>query len=252
VLFDPESCTSKEKRALRSAIKKNILSATAVLVSAAATTVPAAGAFIQPKLVIQSLSTKPQFAQYASQDLLLRTDQYGSIYLYVEQEEGTILAILDVTDPDHMKLTTSVPIEGHGAYDFVHPIGGSTELVAFRDGSGTAIIDFRKAKKPQMSVVHSVSDRAIEQLGTAGYLSSSIPQVHTVAIQPRDVQLLETGRRPRVLATLNGVTRQINRFETGTIFLLAKGKVIVIRRLDAERQYTMDQEIDRHLHYPQS
>jgi hypothetical protein len=119
----------KGKRALRSAIK------TAVLVNTVALTLPAAAAFIQPKLMLQSLSTKPQFTQYTSQDLLLRTDEHGSMYLYVEQKEGAVLAIFDVTDPDHMKLTASVPIEGHGPYDFVQPIGGSAKLLAFRDGS---------------------------------------------------------------------------------------------------------------------
>jgi hypothetical protein len=231
---------------MRSEIK-NILVATAVLVSAAATTLPAAAAFFQPKLMVQSLSTNLEFAQNGSQDLLLRADDHGSTYLYVEQKQGAILAIFDVTDPDHMKLTTSVATEGHGAYDFVNPIGGSAELVAFRDGSGTAIIDFRKPKRPRISAVSAVTDQATEPLGTVGYLSSTIPQLHTVAIQSRDVQLIETGRRPRVLTTLKGVTRQVNRPETGTIFLLAKGKVTVIRQRDAERQYTMDQEINKHL-----
>jgi hypothetical protein len=217
------------------------------LVTATAATLPAAAAFIQPQLMVQSLSTKPQFVRYPSQDLLLRSDNQGSVYLYVEQEEGAVLTVFDVTDPGHMKLLTSVSTEGHGPYDFVSPMGGSTELVAFRDGSGTAILDLRKARKPQMSAVRSAAAQVIEPLGSVGYLSSSIPQAQTVRIQSRNVQLIATGRRPRVLATLNGVTRELDRPETGTIFLLAKGRVTVIRRRDAERQYTMDQEITRHL-----
>jgi len=87
------------------------------------------------------------------------------------------------------------------------------------------------------------TNSATEVLGTAGYLSSSIPQVHTVAAQSRDIQLVEADRSPRELTTLTAVTRQINRPETGTVFLLAEGKVTVIRQRDAERQYTMDQEL---------
>jgi hypothetical protein len=48
--------------------------------------------------------------------------------------------------------------------------------------------------------------------------------VHTVAIQSRDVQLVQPVVGPCVLATLNGVTRKVNRPETGTIFRLAKGE----------------------------
>jgi len=109
----------------------------------ATSTLPAA-VFIQPKLIVQPLSTKPEFARNDSQDLLLRTDDQGSTSLYVEQGDGAILAVFDVTDPDH---------------------------------------------------------------------------------------------------TLTAVTRQINRPETGTVFLLTEGKVTVIRQRDAERQYTMDQEL---------
>jgi hypothetical protein len=230
---------------MNSAVTK-ILLGTTFLVNAAATTLPAA-VFIQPKLIVQSLSSKPEFARNASQDLLLRADDQGSTYLYVEQGDGAILAVFDVTDPDHMKLTTSVAMEGHGAYDFVTPIGNSDELVSFRDGSGTAVVDFRKSKRPHLSAMKTASDGAIEPLGTAGYLSSSISQSHTAAPLSRDVQLVETGRSPHVLSTLTGVSRQVNRPETGTIFLLAEGKVTVIRQRDAERQYTMDQELKRHL-----
>jgi hypothetical protein len=225
---------------------KNVILATVVLVNSAATSLPAA-VFTQPKLMVQNLSTKPEFAQNTSQDLLLRADEQGSTYLYVEQQNGTILEIFDVSDPAHMQLTTVVTLEGHGAYDFVTPIGGSAELVSFRNGSGTGVIDFHKPKKPHMSAVKTATDGATESLGTAGYLSSSIPQVHNVAAQSRDVQLIESNRGARVLTTLTGVTRQVNRPETGTIFLLAKGKVTVIRQRDVERQYTMDQELKKHL-----
>jgi hypothetical protein len=51
-----------------------------------------------------------------------------------------------------------------------------------------------------------------------------------------------------VLTTLTGVTRQVNRPETGTIVLLAKGKITVVRQRDVERQYTMNQELKKHLH----
>ena len=45
-----------------------------------------------------------------------------------------------------------------------------------------------------------------------------------------------------------GVTRQVNRPETSTIVLLAEVKITVVRQRDVERQYTMNQELKKHLH----
>jgi hypothetical protein len=220
------------------------LLATAVLFSAA---LPAS-AFQRSNFIVQELSTKPAFAQNASQDLLLRADDDGDTYLYVEQQQGALLAVFDVTEPEHIKLAASIPTEAHGAYDFVAPIGNGAELIAFRDGSGTAILNFRKPKAPSLSPVDGPAANSTEILGTAGYLSSSIPQIPAaIPSQPRDLQLVETSNSPRLLQTFAGVTRQVNRRETGTIFLLAEGKVSVIRRLDVERQYDMDQVIKRNL-----
>jgi hypothetical protein len=230
---------------MNSAIK-NLVLASAVLVSAASTLT--ASAFERPKsnFIVQPLSTKPEFAQNSSQDLLLRADEHGTAYLYVEQKQGALLTIFDVTDPNHIKLTASVPTEARGAFDFVTPVGESSELVAFRDGSGNAVLDLRKAKAPRLSQADGAA-KPSELLGDSGYLSSSQTQAAAVAQQPRDVQLVETAGTPHAILTVTGVTREVNRAETGTVFLVGDGKVTVIRRIDAERQYAIDQELKRNL-----
>jgi hypothetical protein len=225
---------------------KNVVLATAVLVSAASTLT--ASAFEKPKsnFIVQQLSSKPEFTQNSTQDLLLRADEHGTSYLYVEQQQGALLTVFDVTDPQHMKLTAEVPTEAHAAFDFVAPVGATSELIAFRDGSGNAVLDLRKAKAPRLSNVGGGATPN-ELLGNSGYLTSSLTQGKAVALQPREVQLVETTGTPRTIATMANVTRQINRAETGTIFLLGDGKVTVIRRIDAERQYAIDQELQRNL-----
>jgi hypothetical protein len=226
---------------MRSALK-NILFASAILAGAAAATLPASAlVFLKPKLLVQSLPGNSAIAHSSTQDILLRADGNGATYLYVEQQQGALLAVFDVTDPEHMKLVASVPTEARGAYDFLAPIG-TAEQIAFRDGSGTALLDLRKPKAPRLSA--STQARAIEPLGASGYLASSIPQSPIQAAprtQPHDVQLVESGRHSHVLASLTGVTRQAERPETGTVFLLADGKVNIIRRLDAELQYEDNQ-----------
>lgn len=219
------------------------LLATAVLCGA----VLPASAYGRSSFIVQDLSTKPAFAQYNSQDLLLRSDSQGDTYLYVEQQQGALLAVFNVTEPEHIKLTASIPTEGHGAYDFVTPIGTAAELVSFRDGSGTAVLDFRKAKAPRLSAIAGAAANPTQILGSAGYLASSGAQLQGTAPQSREIQLVETTRSPHLLNTFPSVTKQVERPETGTIFLLSQGKVQVIRSLNAERQYDMDQVIKRNL-----
>jgi hypothetical protein len=189
--------------------------------------------------IVQTLPTSPEFAQNTSQDLLLHNAVNGATYLYVEQEQGSVLSIFDVTDPAHMKLATSVHTEARGSYDFISPVGGNAELIAFRDGSGTAILDLRKIKSPRLtSIAASVPT---EMLGTAGYLSLRQPATPTASAHLQDIQLVETNQSPRLVTTIANVTKQVTRPETGTIFLLGKGKITVIRRIDSEQDYAVQQ-----------
>jgi hypothetical protein len=65
----------------------------------------------------------------------VQADDNGSTFLYVEQQQGAMLSVYDVTNPGRIKLEASVPTGAHKRFDFVSAIGDS-ELIAFRDGSG--------------------------------------------------------------------------------------------------------------------
>jgi hypothetical protein len=228
-------------------VKKILLSAV-VLAATAASTLPAA-AFMKPRLIVQNLPAADGIAPAASQDLFLRTDRGGNTFLYVEQQQGALLSVFDVTDPDHMKLIAAVPTQVASAYNFVGPIGAASELIAFRDGSGTAVIDLRKPKAPRLSAKIGAGDPSTEALGSVGYLSSTTPQgVETAEVAApvaRSVQLVEGGAHPRVVANLPRVTRQVERPETGTVFLLSDDQVTIIRRPEAESEYEVNQLLDR-------
>ncbi|HWZ50287.1 MAG TPA: hypothetical protein VNW54_02370 [Granulicella sp.] len=217
--------------------KTALLSATLAL----ATLVNHANASVKPNLVVQPLTANT--ATNDAQDLLLRADDDGSAYLYVEQQQGALLSVFDVTDPAHIKLAASVETGTHGSYDFVRTIGTS-ELIAFRDGSGSALLDLRKARKPRLSMLNAPAASDTELLGNSGYLASSFetgnqrPQpIAAPAMSARSVQVVETQSAPRVLATVPSVTRQVARRDTGTTFLLGQNGVTVVRQLDVERNY---------------
>jgi hypothetical protein len=221
---------------------KNILLATAVTFGTVCAQAAASG---KTNFIVQTLSTNPEFAQNPSQDLLLHDGDNGSTYLYVEQQQGAILAVFDVSDPGHMKIVKFVHTQARGAYDFVTPISGSTELISFRDGSGTAVLDLHKAKAASMTLIDGSASLPTKMLGTSGYLSLRHDASPAASAPLRDMRLIETDQTPGLLTTITSVTKQTARAETGTIFLLGDGKIVVIRRMDAERQYAFRQALSK-------
>jgi hypothetical protein len=192
-----------------------------------------ANAYVRPNLMLQPLA-----ATNGAQDILLHADDNGSTYLYVEQQQGALLSVYDVTDPAHMKLDAKVETGAHTSY-FVSGIGDS-ELVVFRDGSGGAVLDMHKAKAPKLTMLAGQVGNAKELLGDSGYLSSSsATPTSDAAAQPGMV--VETAvAAPRVVGTVPNVTKQVRRQETGTTFLLGKNGVTVVRQIDTEHAYEQE------------
>jgi len=220
----------------------NFTAKTALFSAALALTVAfnQADAYVKTNLVVQPIA-----ATAGAQDLMLHGDDNGSTFLYVEQRQGSLLSVYDVTDPARIRLDASVETGARGSFDFVGAIGNS-ELVAFRDGSGNGVIDLRKAKAPKLSTITGALPTATEPLGDAGYLSSSSqtgPAMAGPAVEPRSVQVVETAAAPHVVGTVASVTRQVARPETGTTFLLGQNGVTVIRQVAAEHAYEQQLEL---------
>ena len=197
-----------------------------------------ANAYVRPNLVVQPLASTQ-----GAQDLLLHADDNGSVFLYVEQQQGALLSVYDVTNPAHMTLVASVQTKAHGSYDFVSAIG-NCELIAFRDGSGSAVIDLNHAKVPKLEMIEAQVGNATELLGNSGYLSSGFvtaAPIASAATQPRMVQVMETAAAAhRLVSTVVDVTKQVRRRETGTTFLLGENGVTVVRQINTERAYEQE------------
>jgi len=192
-----------------------------------------ANAYVKKQLVVQPLS--PQFATSDAEDLMLHSVHYGSTYLYVEQQQGAMLSVFDVTNPAHMKLEASIQTGAHSTYDFAGRVGDD-ELIVFRDGSGNATLNLHRAKAPRLTMIDGPSATATELLGTSGYLASTFEPIAPVVSEARSVQVVAAAA-PRVVGSVSEVTRQVSRPETGTTFLLGQHGVTVIRQVDVERQY---------------
>jgi hypothetical protein len=194
------------------------------------------------ELVVMQAGDLPEQAQAPGNSLFLHSDNAGSTYLYVEQQQGARLSVFDVTDPARIKLVVSTPLAAEGAFDFVRPLGNNAELVYFRDGQKEAVLDLRKARRPAFRVISTVTDLApAESLGESGLLVTSQNYKYVSAVG-RDYQVIDISASvPTQLAAVKDVRHQVTNNETGTTFLLGPNGLTVVRRLRVESDYKMHQ-----------
>ena len=83
----------------------------------------------------------PALARQSGEAMLLNETIGGRTLLYVEQNEGTRLAIFDVSDPGHIRGEGSVQLDVSGPFDFISPVGNQAELVRFRQGDENGVMD---------------------------------------------------------------------------------------------------------------
>jgi len=155
----------------------------------------------------------PTLARQSGEAMFLRDARDGRTLLYVEQRQGSQLAIFDVTDPAHIKGKGSAQLDAAGTFDFVASIGERAELVRFRQGQGEAILDLRKAP-------------ALKKLQGLDLQSA------TAEPSPRDFQVLRPGKAhgQDSVIEVRQVRQEATNADTGTTFLLAEKGLYVIRR----------------------
>jgi hypothetical protein len=193
-------------------------------------------------LVVMEAHDLPEQAQLPGNSLFLHSDNAGSTYLYVEQQQGARLSVFDVTDPARIKLVVSTPLAAEGAFDFVRPLGDNTELVYFRDSQKEAVLDLRKTKVPVLQVISTVTDLGpAEALGESGLLVTNQAHQYLRSIA-HDYQVIDiAASAPTQPATVKDVKHRVTNDETGTTFLLGSGGLTVVRRLDVEYDYKVHQ-----------
>jgi hypothetical protein len=193
-------------------------------------------------IVVQTPSDLPELAQRKSEAMYLNATGSGQTVLYLEQDNGRTLAILDVSDPGAIKPVGEVTIEARSPYDFVESLSDSAALIHYRDHSGFAVINFKKFKKPVLTEAPQFEHPAqAEAFGDGGLLMTSMNHPIAQAEDP-DYQLFDISNpsSPRVLATIDGVTQRVERAETGTVFMLSNDGLTVIRRPSVEQEYQIE------------
>jgi hypothetical protein len=182
-------------------------------------------------IVVVPPTELPALAQQSGEAMFLRDASDGRTLLYVEQRQGSQLAIFDVTDPAHVKGEGSAQLDAAGPFDFVAALGERAELVRFRQDQEEAILDLRKA--PMLKRVQSIDSQ-----GSATVLRDSVLDATATANFPdsvqgaRDYQVLQIGKSHDAdrITEVKQVRQEATNVGTGTTFLLAEKGLYVIRR----------------------
>jgi hypothetical protein len=226
------------KTTLKSTLAFGLIAAATVLTSTAEAKIHSSS----KELVVMEARDLPEQAQLPGNSLFLHSNNAGSTYLYVEQQQGARLSVFDVTDPARIKLVVSMPLAAEGAFDFIRPLGNNAELVYFRDGQKQAVLDLRKARRPVFRAISTEADFGpAESLGQSGLLVTAEPYKYVSAVG-RNYQVIDiSASAPVQLATVGDVRHQVSNNETGTTFLLGPNGLTVVRRLRVENDYRLHQ-----------
>jgi hypothetical protein len=211
---------------------------------AATVSLPAGAKTHSKSIIVVPPSGLPEIAQRNSEAMYLHSTGEGRAILYLEQDQGRTLVILDVTDPANIKAVAKASINAAGAYDFVQDLG-SGALIGYRNRSGFAVINFRNYKAPALTpepeYLHPASGQAYNDDGLL--LISSHSRTNTAPKDESEYQVLtissSSGATP--LATIQNVKQRLDRSGTGTLFLLTDQGLTVVRSLAAEREHFIEE-----------
>jgi hypothetical protein len=185
------------------------------------------------KIVVVPPADLPTLARQSGEAMLLHETRDGRMLLYIEQEQGRRVAVLDVTDPAHTKGDGSAQLDAAGPFDFVAPAGAQAELVRYRQGQGDAILDLRQGTRPMLKSVQGLNSKdATTQLGEDGHIVGSAAEIPAEVQPPQDIQVVEaaTSKQPVRIFDVKQVSEEISNASTGTTFLLAQDGLYLLRR----------------------
>jgi hypothetical protein len=193
-------------------------------------------------LIVVPPTTLPASARQSGDAMLLHETIDGTTLLYIEQKQGSRLAIFDVTDPAHIKGEGSVEVDAPGPFDFVSSLGSRAELIRFRQNQENAVLDLRKAKVPVLKTSQGLTLKGTAMpLGNDGLTVSSRVAADSLLTRDYQVQVINTAGSPKLdlVPNVKGVREEITKYDTGTTFLLTDDGLFLIRRPVKEMEKTL-------------
>jgi hypothetical protein len=130
--------------------------AAAIVASGTAAT-PLAYARPSDRPIVVQPAALPELARQPGQAMFLYDSVDGRTLLYIEQSQGTRLAIFDVTNPARIKSAGAIRLDAPGPFDFVSSFGNRAEVVRFPDGQGNAVLDLNNANAPALKTAQRLT-----------------------------------------------------------------------------------------------
>jgi hypothetical protein len=237
------------KQNVKDRLSKDLRRAAIAIVATGSIAAPAAFAKPANNLIIVPPTDLPELARQTGEAMFLHDTVDGRTLLYIEHNQGAELAILDVTDPGHIKGEGLVQLDAAGPFDFVSTLGNRAELVRFQQGHGDAVLDFHAASAPTLKKVPGLTLQGpTMSLGDDGFTVSAPGDAD--AQSARDYQVVDTAASQEMtrVVDVKQVRGEIAKADTGTTFLLAEGGLYVVRRPAVEMDKKL-RDLDRELDY---
>ncbi|HEY1314909.1 MAG TPA: hypothetical protein VGE92_13590 [Steroidobacteraceae bacterium] len=191
-----------------------VIVASAVAAAAAQAKAPDTIVFVPP-------TDLPALARQSGEAMFLHRTIGGRTLLYIEQDHGSRLATLDVTDPAHVRAKSSVQLDSSGPFDFFAALGSNAELIRFRQGYQVGVLDLHKENAANLKVAPAMSLQ-----GQATPVGNDVVNTQTLN------QVLD-GKQVR---------EEVTNATTGTTFLLTENGLYLIRRPAVESENRRRQE----------
>jgi hypothetical protein len=237
------------KQTINSTSSNFVRQAVIALIATGALAAPAAYSRTTNNLIVVPPTDLPELARQTGEAMFLHNTLDGKTHLYIEQNHGAQLAIFDVTDPSHVKGEGAAQINAPGPFDFVSSLGDREEVVQFRQGQGSAVLDLHKANVPTLTKVQGLTlQGATMPLGDDGFIVTG--RADSKAQSAEDAQVVVTASRGDLnhVFDISGVRQELTKHDTGTTFLLTQSGLYVVRRPVVESENELH-ERERMLRY---
>jgi hypothetical protein len=190
-------------------------------------------------IVLVPPANLPALARQTGEAMLLYQTIDGTTVLYIEQNQGTNVAMFDVTDPAHIKSEGSARLEASGPFDFVSPLGNQAELIQFRSGHEGAVLDLRRVRNPRLVTAQRPTLQGqISGAGSNGYPVSSRAEDAPSARDHSVVDPMNSYELNRVF-DVKEVRAEMTNGDTGTTFVLTEKGLYLVRRPAVESIHRM-------------
>jgi hypothetical protein len=194
------------------------------------------------RIILVPPSVLPELSERNGEVMLLHQSIEGRTLSYIEQMQRAELATFDLTGPAHIKAKVTVELHDSEPFDFAFPLGHEAELIRFRHGLETAVLDLHKETFPRLKSLEGLTwQGSMTPLGNDELWLTTQGTQGTQTDRDRDYQVMEPWSSEQLnrLFDVKQVSEEKTNAAAGATFRLSESGLYVIRRPDAEWRHRL-------------